>query len=67
MTYKITVFCEPKQPGLGGGRGVAGTFLSKAWWGVFEYWLSVKLRGEGLLITSLEVDEIVEHDTQVKR
>ena len=57
-TYKITILCNTDDNAR--SRGIAGVIYSPAWFNVFKYWLSVKLGGEGLNVTSTTIEELVD-------
>ena len=56
--YKITILCTT-QPPFAHPRMVAGTLLSPTWWNTLKYWLTSRLAPEGLVISNVEVEEVV--------
>ena len=53
---EITVLCK-KRDNFTRGSGVAGIPFSQGWWKIFEYWLTVRLAAEGLLVLDVKVSE----------
>ncbi len=58
-TYKITILCNTDDNAR--SRGIAGVIYSPAWWKVFQYWLGVKMGGEGLDVTSTTIEELIDN------
>ncbi|CAB4170153.1 hypothetical protein UFOVP907_59 [uncultured Caudovirales phage] len=58
ILYKVTMLCTT-QPPFAHPRMIAGTVHSPAWWNTFKYWLTTRLAPEGLVIKSIDIEEIV--------
>ena len=61
--FELFIECIGEQP-ESGNRGVVGVFLSEAWFKVLTYWLTGKLRSEGLVVTAFYVAEVPEETEQ---
>lgn len=55
--YLVVLACESK-PASSGTKSIVGIPLSLAWWNVFKYWITTRLGHEGLLVTSVSIEEV---------